>query len=74
VTASYKDMTSGYQTLGASSRGATGVTNTRNDDGAKLRFDSGQTLCVDAATSLDLRVYSDLGKVTGIRIMDSAHC
>lgn len=37
-TAMYKDVTSGYQTLGSQSRGAYAAVNTRSDDRAMIGF------------------------------------
>ncbi|MER5889449.1 hypothetical protein ABT160_36970 [Streptomyces sp. NPDC001941] len=42
-TAQFKDVTTGFQTLGPQSRGAKGVVNTRNDDVVSIKFlDHGQ--------------------------------
>ena len=45
VTASYQDMNL-WQRLGARSRGSFMVWNTRNNDGARLRMESGLIRCV----------------------------
>ncbi|MGV9414186.1 hypothetical protein ACWDOP_30170 [Nocardia sp. NPDC003693] len=67
-TAMYQDM--GYwQTLGPNSRGALRVVNTRNDDGALLKFSDGSTQCItpNYATLL-------YKTVTQIKIMNSPNC
>src|SRR5512133_1329945 len=51
-TATYKDM--GYwQTLGSRSRGSFMVYNSRNDDGALLRFTDGRTFCLNPSINAD---------------------
>ncbi len=45
-TASYQDVTSGWQTLGSRSRGSAWIVNTRNDDVAHLHFTNGYTDCL----------------------------
>lgn len=45
-TASYQDVTSGWQILGSQSRGAPWIVNTRNDDVAYLHYTNGSTHCV----------------------------
>lgn len=72
-TAAYKDVTSYYQTLGSNSAGSFAVYNSRNDDGASLKFSDGHTTCIhpnEYATGLP----SMDGYVTGIKIMDSPYC
>ncbi|EXG82332.1 hypothetical protein [Cryptosporangium arvum] len=74
-TASYQDLTSGFQTLGSRSRGADFAYNSRNDDGAFLRFSSGITQCLPPNQFIDLgRMRASLGDVVGLRIMDSPTC
>lgn len=49
-TATFQDVTSGFQTLGSRSRGARAIVNTRNDDRVMIRFsDAGMsyTTCVE---------------------------
>jgi hypothetical protein len=70
-TASYKDITSSWQTLGYQARGAAGVMNTRNDDGARLHFTNGTIVCLRPNTLLNAGAY---GTVDKIRIMDSPSC
>ncbi|MFE1590670.1 hypothetical protein [Streptomyces sp. NPDC059402] len=69
-TGQFKDVTSGYQDL-RSSRGATKVVNTRNDDAVLLRRASGGPLCILPNYTVDLRPW---GTVTGIRILNTSTC
>jgi hypothetical protein len=70
-TASYQDITSGFQTLGSNSRGAYAVWNSRNDDGALLRYSNGSTYCLPPNRG-DADIRGDI--YTGIRIMNSPSC
>lgn len=70
-TAAFQDVTSSYQNLGSRSRGSYAVYNSRNDDGALLRFTNGSTFCVWPNEAWGLQ---GIGTVDGIRIMDSEHC
>lgn len=45
-TASFQDVTSGWQNLGPRSFGADWIVNTRNDDVAYLHFTDGSTWCM----------------------------
>lgn len=45
-TASFQDVTDGWQTLGSRSRGSRWIHNTRNDDVAYLHFTDGGTACL----------------------------
>lgn len=69
-TASYQDVTSGYQTLGSRSRGARWIVNTRNDDTAHLHFTDGSTWCMTPG-EVDLWTIKTVDK---IRISSSATC
>ncbi|MEU0545206.1 hypothetical protein ABZ319_35570 [Nocardia sp. NPDC005978] len=67
-TAMYQDR--GYwQTLGPNSRGSIQVVNTRNDDGALLKFADGSTQCVKP--NYGTLLYKT---VTQIKITDSPSC
>ncbi|MGW6054442.1 hypothetical protein [Streptomyces sp. NPDC055189] len=75
-TAAYQDVTTAYQNLGANSRGADWVNNTRNDDRAYLRYvvnSSGATqyLCLSPNHHVN---FSSAYTVTGIRIDTAATC
>ncbi|MET8832175.1 hypothetical protein ABZX40_41115 [Streptomyces sp. NPDC004610] len=75
-TAAYQDVTSSYQNLGANSRGADYVHNTRNDDRVYLRYTynpSGSTgaLCVNPNTTA---VFKSSFTVTGIMIQTASSC
>ncbi|GAA3384626.1 hypothetical protein [Cryptosporangium minutisporangium] len=70
-TASYRDITPSWQNLGYQARGAAVVYNSRNDDGARLHFTNGTTVCVKPGVYVNAAAY---GTVDKIRIMDSANC
>ncbi|MFG1920606.1 hypothetical protein [Cryptosporangium sp. NPDC048952] len=70
-TAAFRDVTSGYQNLGARSRGAFLVFNSRNDDGALLHFSNGRTYCLAPNASV---FGQDIGTVDKIRISWSPSC
>ncbi len=73
-TAAYQDVTPGWQYLGARSRGAYSLYNTRNDDGALVGFTDGSIDCVYPNSGLN-DITGAFGKtVDKIRIMDSATC
>lgn len=72
-TASYQDMGS-WQTLGARSNSAEVVYNSRDDDGARLRFMDGSEWCLRPNTSERLEPVYQAGAVTHIKIMDSPTC
>ncbi|MEU6578754.1 hypothetical protein [Streptomyces sp. NPDC046805] len=72
-TAAYQDVTSYYQNLGSTSRGANWVLNTRNDDRAYIRYvENGQVkyLCVtpDDGSGGSIVEFGPSETVTGIRI------
>lgn len=69
-TAAYQDITSSPQNLGARSRNAEWVFNSRNDDGALLYYAHGGTLCLTPNTT----VHNNDWVVTAIKIMDSPSC
>ncbi|QIQ02648.1 hypothetical protein [Streptomyces liangshanensis] len=70
-TAAYKDVTSYFQNLSSGAMGAKWVHNSRNDDGALLRFSSG-TYCLQPGWSW--QTAPGAAGPTGIRIMDSPTC
>ncbi|MEV1286524.1 hypothetical protein [Micromonospora sp. NPDC049679] len=74
-TATYQDM--GYwQTLGSHSAYSEVVYNSRNDDGALLRMQSGITYCVKGGQTTPeffMPVYQD-GAMEELKIMDSKTC
>ncbi|MER7172885.1 hypothetical protein [Streptomyces mesophilus] len=74
-TAAFQDVTSTWQNLGSSSRGADFVVNTRNDDVAYLRVQNNYgdvwTECMSPNSS---RYYSTPYTLTGIRISTSSSC
>ena len=70
-TASYKDLTPSWQTLGYQARGAAIVYNSRNDDGARLHFTNGTVKCVEPGWYVNAGAY---GTVDKIRIMNSPTC
>lgn len=75
-TAAYQDVTGSYQNLGANSRGADWVHNTRNDDRAYLRYINNSTgatqyVCVPPNHSIN---FVSAYTVTGIRIDTAATC
>ncbi|MEV4483777.1 hypothetical protein [Micromonospora coxensis] len=70
-TASYQDITSGYQTLGSSSRGSYAVWNSRNDDGALLHYTNGSTYCLPPNRG-NAHIRGEV--VDKIRIMNSPSC
>jgi hypothetical protein len=72
-TASYQDLGS-WQTLGSRSRSAEYVYNSRDDDGARLRFEDGSERCLKPNSSFHLQPVYQAGAVTQIKIMDSASC
>jgi|tagenome__1003787_1003787.scaffolds.fasta_scaffold20464824_1 hypothetical protein len=72
-TASYQDR--GYwQTLGSRSAGSMYVYNSRNDDGARLRFDDGHEYCVRPNSWALMEPYYYGDYVEQIKIMDSPTC
>jgi hypothetical protein len=75
-TAAYQDVTTSYQNLGANSRGADWVHNTRNDDRAYLRYIRNSTgateyVCVPPNHSIN---FTSAFTVTGIRIDTASSC
>jgi hypothetical protein len=71
-TAAYRDITSGYQTLGSTSRGAYAVFNTRDTDSVLLHFTDGHTHCMEPSEGV---IAADQrGKVDKVRIMNSRDC
>ncbi len=70
-TAAYQDITSGYQTLGAASRGSNYVYNSRNDDVAYLHLTNGAVICLTPSTILHI---SSSFTVDKIRISSAATC
>jgi len=71
-TAAFQDKTSYFQQLGSRSYGSYAVYNTRNDDGARLRFDSGPNECLRPNSWLVIG--SSGRKVNGIQIVESPNC
>ncbi|WEV24772.1 hypothetical protein OYE22_05840 [Streptomyces sp. 71268] len=70
-TAAYKDVTSGFQKLGSQARGSVKAVNSRNDDGAIVKFaNKPGTVCVQPSSWWHFG--SDV--VTHIRIVDSPNC
>ncbi|WP_149179301.1 hypothetical protein [Streptomyces sp. TRM49041] len=69
-TASFKDITSYYQKLGSRSHGAYAIYNSRNDDGASIRYTNGSTLCLKPN---NWRL-NNSWTANGIKIMNSASC
>ncbi len=70
-TASYKDLTSDFQVLGPRARGSHKAVNTRNDDGAIIKFGNRPTaVCMRPNTLWTFG--ADV--VTHIRIVDSPTC
>ncbi|NEA64392.1 hypothetical protein [Streptomyces sp. SID12488] len=74
--AAYQDVTTGYQNLGANSRGADRVHNTRNDDRAYLRYIRNSTGATEYICVLPnvTAVFTSAYTVTGIRIDTAATC
>ncbi|WP_200306329.1 hypothetical protein [Streptomyces adelaidensis] len=75
-TAAYQDVTTSYQNLGANSRGADKVHNTRNDDRAYLRYvvdstGATQYLCLPPNHTA---TFPAGNTVTGIRIDTASSC
>lgn len=74
VTASYQDVTSGWQILGSGGRDSMWFYNSRNDDVVYLYYlDQGtpRTKCVTPST---LSVFPNTQTVTKIKISSSATC
>ncbi|MCX2969762.1 MULTISPECIES: hypothetical protein [Streptomyces] len=71
VSGQYQDVTSYFQTVSTSSD-ATSVYNSRNDDVAYVRLNTGSVVCVKPKTRLALNPYST--RVTGIKISWSSTC
>ncbi|MBC3987924.1 hypothetical protein H8N00_03170 [Streptomyces sp. AC563] len=70
-TASYKDLTSSFQVLGPRARGSHKAVNTRNDDGAIIKFGNRPApVCMKPNTVWTFG--PDV--VTHIRIVDSPTC
>jgi hypothetical protein len=69
--ASYQDVTSTWQILGASSRGAAFVVNTRNDDTAYIHFTNNSQVCMEPNSGLNAAAY---GFADRIRISTSSVC
>ncbi|MFB6839089.1 hypothetical protein [Streptomyces sp. NPDC056361] len=73
-TAMFKDFTTGFQTLGAQSRGAKAVVNTRNDDRASIKFlDGGNEYTTCLPPNQDWPVQSGI-TVTKLRIESQSAC
>ncbi|MFV2112172.1 hypothetical protein ACFHW0_07490 [Micromonospora sp. LOL_025] len=70
-TAAYKDITNYNQVLGSSAAGSYAVYNSRNDDGAFLRFAIGTSHCLLPNEKMTNITNS---YVETIRIYDSASC
>lgn len=70
-TASYQDITTGYQDLGSSSEGSFSVYNTRNDDGALLHYTNGYEYCLPPNRG-NAHIRGEI--VDKIRIMNSPTC
>lgn len=76
-TAMYKDVTSGYQTLGSQARGAKAIVNTRNDDSASLKvIQNGKagTTCISFGSTWANMTSQDPGTVTAIKILNTYDC
>ncbi|MGD9483821.1 hypothetical protein WDH52_11265 [Streptomyces sp. TRM70308] len=71
ITGQYQDVTSYFQTVSTSSDAWT-VYNSRNDDVAYIRFDTGKVACVKPKTRLALNPFTT--RVTGIKISWSSTC
>ncbi|MFI6334148.1 hypothetical protein [Streptomyces sp. NPDC050535] len=72
--AAYQDVTTAYQNLGSSSRGADHVWNTRNDDRAMIRYlYQGGTYYTCLAPNSG-RTFPSSMTVTGIRIDTASTC
>jgi hypothetical protein len=69
-TAAYKDLTTFYQSLGPRSARSYAVYNSRNNDGASLRFSNHRPHCLKPGHL----VFTNGAWVNGIRIMDSPSC
>lgn len=70
-TGQFRDITSQYQTVGASAY-ASRIYNSRKDDGARIRYSDGYTRCVKPGESSG--VSRGHTKLTGIRISSSPTC
>lgn len=68
----YKDVTSGYQSVGKSSS-ATSIYNSRNDDVVYVRYSDGLVRCAPPKAMLDLARYP-AKSITGVRISWSPTC
>ncbi|MCO8305887.1 hypothetical protein NI939_24530 [Streptomyces sp. RKCA-744] len=69
----FQDVTSGFQSLPSKPTGTASspitVTNTRHDDVAYIRYNTGTTVCIPPEYSTNFT-----GTLTGIRISSSATC
>ncbi|WP_037858821.1 hypothetical protein [Streptomyces sp. NRRL S-340] len=68
-TGSYKDVTSGWQKLGAS-KGATKMVNTRHDDVVYTHFTNGRTHCTPPGYVTTFNSWV----VDKVRISSASHC
>ncbi|MER6768329.1 hypothetical protein ABT013_00695 [Streptomyces bacillaris] len=71
-TGQYKDVTSGYQSVGRSSS-ATSIYNSRNDDVVYVRYSDGLVVCAPPKKQLNLSRYP-AKSITGVRISSSPKC